>query len=493
MPISYDPTNNIVTCVGDATKGDSESNPFTFEDLYNADKAGMLQLLSPTTAAMDLDLDRQIRPADSGALRLSLIITNYSPPKGTVTLSGKDMFDQTQQEEMEITGNGEYLTNEYWKSIDSGGIDCIGTYTIEITQPRWGVISKFGKQYSFDCRLIFGDGVASTYFTEKSKQTIFLATAISGLGQKFIEIKGEATFTLGILDDLSAKRTSQGVSVMVTADYSGTYLLYSSGTAIVYLYSTQFATESEYAHIRLIGSSSRIWNCVFEKVTLYQMTNADIFNINSWKYTSTGYAPIYRLTGCTMDKINVFSSYRAFYVAAGSFTVSNVYVRGTTDYLATLIASGTDPAYFINVDSDTWNLFWAFSGTRKVFRQYEFNAHCQDKDGNDLSGVSVVAEYINPYGQAFSETTDGNGDIPTQTVDHGFFDPAHESTEQMKTPLKVTYSKTGYQTVVKYYDMDEKTKDRVVLHKAVGVFLDFGRPVVNLKKNDPENKNVMVL
>jgi len=138
-------------------------------------------------------------------------------------------------------------------------------------------------------------------------------------------------------------------------------------------------------------------------------------------------------------------------------------------------------------------IYWHGTSTAEVYRQYTFDAHCQDKDGNNLNGVSAVADYISPYGQAFSETSDVNGDISTQTADHGFFDQAHGDTEQLKTPLKVTYSKAGYQTVVKYYDLEEKTKDVVVLHKAVSVFLDFGRPVINLKKTDPENKNVMVV
>jgi len=65
--------------------------------------------------------------------------------------------------------------------------------------------------------------------------------------------------------------------------------------------------------------------------------------------------------------------------------------------------------------------------------------------------------------EAFTDTTDENGEISTQTVDHGYFDQAHGDTEQLKTPLKVTYSKAGYQTVVKYYDLDEKTKDVVLM------------------------------
>ena len=72
MPITYNATNNILTVTGY-----TEAVPCTFTELYSADKAGSLQLLAPVAAALDLSLDRQVRPADNKALKLNIIITGF--------------------------------------------------------------------------------------------------------------------------------------------------------------------------------------------------------------------------------------------------------------------------------------------------------------------------------------------------------------------------------------------------------------------------------
>ena len=63
METTYDPTSNIITVTGG-----TEVAPYTFSDVYDADKAGTLQLLAPVAGGLDLSLDRQVRLADDKAL-----------------------------------------------------------------------------------------------------------------------------------------------------------------------------------------------------------------------------------------------------------------------------------------------------------------------------------------------------------------------------------------------------------------------------------------
>lgn len=43
--ITYDAGSNTITVVGDASCGNSESNPCNFNNIYNADKTGTLTLI----------------------------------------------------------------------------------------------------------------------------------------------------------------------------------------------------------------------------------------------------------------------------------------------------------------------------------------------------------------------------------------------------------------------------------------------------------------
>lgn len=303
-----------------------------------------------------------------------------------------------------------------------------------------------------------------------------------------------AYLILGELIDAVEKTTRKGCVIFSAQTVNGAlFFRPQSGGAHIFAYGCAFknvgkffASGHGYAFgIETYTTDSKIYNCLFDGCGLSGLFG-DVYNI---VILNAAYAVPPALIA---EKITTMHHSRGIQLSgSGSRTVRNCLF--VDPYEADFfMREVTAHMYAINVECD-WLVVWYLTSTHYLYRQYEFDVHCQDKNGNDLSGVSVVAEYISPYGQAFSTTTDANGGISTQIVDHGFFDQANGSTEQLKTPLKVTYSKAGYQTVIKYYDLNEKTKDVVVMHKAVGVFLDFGRPIVNLKKTDPENKNVMVV
>ncbi len=357
----------------------------------------------------------------------------------------------------------------------------------------WGVVSKQGTaQFMFDCKLKIGDGSTETWFADTKKQITWNDIDTSSY-ERIIEVKSNAHFIMGTVINESEKATKDGVQFVTFLDHTtpswhqpAVFISYNYNSNVdLKLYSCSFSSAVGTSGTVWMagGQDHRLWNCILDN---FGVEGGDVFNVMLLDADGVKYAR------GTYEKIYAYDNSRLVYTHFDyPFEFKDVYGRNNT-IIATLASAWSGIGKIINSDLDVWSFYWDPAATGKIYRQYEFDTHCQDKEGGDLTGVSAVGEYVSPYGQAFSQTTDGNGDIPTQTVDHGFFDQAHGDTEQLKTPLKVTYSKPGYQTIVKYYDMIEKTKDVVVLHKAVRVF-EASKPVINLKRTDPENKKVLVL
>jgi len=492
MPIVYNATDNTITVTGY-----TEAVPCSFVDLFNADKAGSLQLLAPTSASLDLSLSIQIKPADDKALKLNLIITNFSVI-GTVTLTGLDKDGNAQTEDVSITGNGTYVTTKWFKSIDAGGIDCIGTYTIEITQSRWGVVWKEANTYILDARIILGQGTSanSAWLKDKNANIFFSSRAITVESQHAILLHDYSGLQYGTLDDLATKRTSESVYMSIDRqNFTNVRIIFMYGAnTSVYLYSSILASISTTGNI-IFGSqienswngSIRIYNCIFDRVYFYTGSGHDIYNL----VMSKGIHGLNSISSTTIDKISIYGIYYAISHYYYPNTIKNAYLRGNT--WAVRWTGNTNPLYLINPDIDNWTISWDYTPFEKIFRQYEFDSHAQDKNGNPLSDVQVLGEYISPYGTAFDVTTNVNGDIATQIVDRSWYEQATGNTENLKTPLKVTYKKAGYQTVIKYYSLSEKIKDRVVMQRAIDIIFMGGHPVLNLDEDNPESEDYQSL
>ncbi len=153
----------------------------SFDDLVTVDKLGTFTLMWPIPASNDLSLLWQPRPQEWGATKLKLVITGYSSG-GNVTLSGKDENNAPITETVPITGNGTYNTTKAFKNIDTGGIDCIGNYTIEIQQPRWGAFGKFGNMWQIShTQLGIGDGSIQTNISASKGMLRLVYSGISQL------------------------------------------------------------------------------------------------------------------------------------------------------------------------------------------------------------------------------------------------------------------------------------------------------------------------
>jgi len=170
MAITYDPTSNVITVTGY-----TEGTPCDFDELRTADMAGTLQL-KPSTAILPYpgwDTDREVRPADSLALRITCVITNYSAP-GTLTIEGLDAYGVTLAYNWAINGNGTRVTPAEVRFSQIDRVYSPGTFDVEVTQDRWGVVWKTGAtQFTLDCKVQIGDGSTNTWFATELEQAVF--------------------------------------------------------------------------------------------------------------------------------------------------------------------------------------------------------------------------------------------------------------------------------------------------------------------------------
>jgi hypothetical protein len=493
LPITYNPSTNIIT----DNNVNTEATADDFDDLYTADKAGSLQLLAPTASALDLSLSTQVRSADDKALKLNIIITGFSAA-GDITLTGQDKDGNAQTEIISITANGTYVSTKWFKSIDANGVDCTGTYTIEVTQSRWGVVWKAGTtQFMFDCRIIIGDGSTTTWFVDTEKQVCFSATAITVADQYLVTLMNYAYLRFGILDDAATRRTSRGIHLI---DLHSTYnhgLIKQSSTATtqsLYIYSSAFEAKV-LADVELRQNVKFYNNLVGQAVAISIRTTSttmEIYNIIKEKLTSES-APHFGfyVSPTYVDKITVTGMGRVIYAGGtNSYIVKNVYARQYT-YLFRPY-SWTGNAYLVNFDVDNWNFLWYNSPDGKVYRQYEFDLTVTDKDNNPISGATVTLK-DKDGNTVFTATTDTNGNIATQTVSRGYYQQSTGNTLNEYSPHTLTIEKAGYQIYIKGFTLAEKTKWEIKLTKIVDIILVDGKPALNLSETDPDNELYAVM
>jgi len=200
--------------------GGTEENPYTMEDLYNADIAGTLELL-PEVEATDTPhrLRTPVNPADSKQLALDVVVTSYTSA-GSVTLTGKDAGGDAKSETITINGTGTFTSTKTYASIDEDGVTCTGDFTFKIIQNRWGFVERhkfqFGNNvdwgsnnYTLHCSF-FNEG----YFLTK-KENIFIAGGFNP------GINTNAHFTAGELSSVGTGKRGSNITFMNRRWFAG--------------------------------------------------------------------------------------------------------------------------------------------------------------------------------------------------------------------------------------------------------------------------------
>ena len=384
----------------------------------------------------------------------------YDAPSNTITVTG-------------YTEGTPCTFLDIWNADQAGG---------------WGVVSKQGDvQFLFDCKLQIGDGSTETWFADTNKEIVFSDSAAPVKWDNLFRFKANSNFRLGTLVDATDKITKDGCAIIVATQTQGQYRLFIGDLGLdeVELYSSTFYNGKYIA----CSGDWKIYNCIFDTFGIgFQFGTPYFYNVlfyDCW---------IGNMIPTQVEKLHIFSVSKAFYTRGAYYIdIQNVIVRDVT----TLAEIADADCHFVNVDSNTWGLtWWAPPTPGKLYRQYEFDLTVRDKKTKSSINGATVTMWDKDGNQIFSVTTDTDGKITTQTVTYKLYedDGTGSTVETAFSPFHLRIEKTGYQTYDDYgIELDKKTELEIGLNKAVGIFLDFGRPVVNLKKADPENKNIMVL
>jgi hypothetical protein len=422
--------------------GGTSVAPATFADFVTADRAGTANS-QDTRAITVVDaspvaVTRAIRPVERLVLggpanTLYLVITNWNATSATIHIAGTDMDGNAASEDIVVTANGTYYTVNRYKTIISTQVTALtGTgFTYTLTQKGWGVIwNKENGQYQIDCLLIIGDGSTSTYLTDITKSIVFSSLT----GTAYIQVKTNATFTLGQILDSILKTTHNGCYVYIPG--GTTYAIWGRGGITNFLGCLFSGSGNVTA---LLG---QMYDCTMDIISLYAISNGLDINNLIIKNTATA---LYNIS-TQLNDINIESiTLRNIYLAGSpNYTMSNVISKNTSPPSQSICANVfSGNAYLINCNIE-WIIYWLGTSPGIINRQYTFDLLVTDINGTPISGATVTLK-DKTGATVFSLTTAADGTITEQTVTRGYYNQANGSTLQDNGPHTLTIIKSGYQ------------------------------------------------
>lgn len=464
--ITYDEGANVITVTGYSLR-----TPCTFKDVWNADKAGTLELVHARAITgadgAPVAVSHALRPKDYYVLGLAdvYITVNNFTAESTVQIVGTEEYGAVQTENIAITGNGTYNSTLYWRTIATTQVTVYaGNFTYTLTQGQWGVVwQQEVNQYGFDAKLVVGDGSTATYFVDLDKQITFKNGIATASYQQLIYVRTAANFRLGQKDDASLKRTSHGCCLINLDNTYVVFLIRSDNGVDTLLYSCLFLDAFQAANETWV-EAKEIWNCHFTNMVLPYWGNhkggGTIYNVICSGYYGIR-IEIAGWTG-TVDTLILNTIRRCLYFHnAGGFTVSNIV--GNTPFGQSIMMQ-TVPTDINLVDAmlNKWTFTWTGTSAGKLYRQYTFNLHVTDKNNNNISGATVGLK--DKMGNVvFSVTTATDGTITQQTVSRGYYNQAHGDTLQEYSPHTLTIAKLGYQTYTGNFTLSQKTNWTIAL------------------------------
>jgi hypothetical protein len=330
----------------------------------------------------------------------------------------------------------------------------------------WGVTHLQGiAQFKIDAKLVFGDGSTTTTFSATNVQILQTNVAVAD-DTIIVRIENAATFTLGSLENATAKTTQYGVSWMVDGQNTWYRLWFQADTgAVLNIYSSLFQyvnarSDTQGLFIKSASSTNRIWNTMLTGYILGLRDGAaDHYNVY---ISEADYAVVNQ--GGTFQNIFLYKAGLVWWWSS-SVTITNLFLRRS--FYAYAFDHYSDMSqYLINPDVDSWTFHWrGYYGSpnyAKVYRQYTIDLHVIDKANNAIIGATVTLEDKNGN-TVFSVTTNATGDIATQTVSRGYYSQATGDTLQEYGPHTLTITKEGYQTYTENFTLSQKTNWTIAL------------------------------
>lgn len=425
--------SKIVVCNG------TEGTPKTFANMHDADMAGSFELLAATACTTNMTLTNQIQPAEQLGLQISFILSGTSAGAGdTLDITGTDHLGNAQNESIDVSGgDGTYNGDKYWRTITD--IDCTGWAdgTLQVTQPRWGVVWEVIENgfYKIDCDVDIGDNSTSTYFQTKNESIYFA-------NDKMLSCTGTgAHLTFG---ELVSDVPQNGSRLDIGPDGISNYLS-SSSSSTLKIYASHIHCRTD-IKMWMRGNALDIRETILSMYTgnLYRgfiFSNCGSGNLDNVYIVRTLYAMIL-LASPTMTNVRIGKANRGVASSANGVIATGVKFTDTTYDVATepgpFNLTLKDPVTSISTIQIGAEVGW-------VKEQYTCNIHVADKDGNDLSGVTVVCKDKNDN-QIFSVQTDGSGDIAEQIIDYKKWEGTSETLTEY-SPHKFIFTKAGQRTI----------------------------------------------
>jgi len=308
----------------------------------------------------------------------------------------------------------------------------------------WGVVTMQGtSQFLFTAKLIIGDNVNATTFSDTLKTVEFSAAVITGNTQQCIRINDYATLTFGELIDAGRKSTRNGVHIYcpVTAfQYYPLFIRYTVSNNYSYLYGCTFTCNSTVRRDISVLPRGNVYNCFFNGVYLAVGLDPVTNNI----MLANVYVALRSPSGTNQGNITVneCNRYIWFYVNGG--TVTNIVGVGASE-VGIRVASVTANMYLVNALLDLWTFNFSGSAGVECYRQYTVNLQVLDKAGTAINGATATWKN-NAGANVFSVATGATGAIAEQTVSRGYYDQAHGNTLQDYGPFDLTVELAGYRT-----------------------------------------------
>jgi len=474
--ITYDASANTITLVGDEEKGGSASNPFTFTDVYYADKNGTLTLFSDyVTSGNTYTLTTQVRPTDEGALKVNFSISNLTG-SGNITVRGKDRDGEYQEEVIEITSTGNYTTENWYSEITNFTVNGF-TADLEAVQGQWGAVWRNENFFRFDAILKIGDDATPTYFKDVRKIIYFSSVLYKESGSNtLMNIRTKTTVTFGNLAKEESKSTYSGCIFLSPESGNGWGNIYAKGNTS--FYSCYFGGKKEF-YIELAGNS-KIWNSHIEQ-SLTMWEEGEIFHIYSFgKWAG--------ITGASQD-IKIEEVWRhaggvGIWLTGYPSIVRNLQVKllGYEAHIQ-VYEKGDATSKLIDCDmydengelTDNWIFYFYGSaeGQHKVKRQYTLNLKVVDEMGNPIKDASVRIH--NRTGALVANLeTDENGSITT-ILTYGTYAKNLSHTQQnrdvlnanltLETPHTLVISKDGFKEYRVTFKANKKLDWKIALKR----------------------------
>jgi len=473
--ITYDVSSNTITLVGDEEKGGSASNPFTFADVYYADKNGTLTLFSDyVTSGNTYSLTIQVRPADEEALKVNFSISNLTG-SGNITVRGKDKDGEYQEEVIEITSTGNYTTENWYSEITNFTVNGFSA-DLEVVQGQWGVVWRNEDFFRFDAILKIGDDVTPTYFKDARKIIYFSSTLYreSG-GNTLINIRRKTIVTFGYVYKEESKSTYAGCIFLSPESENGWGDIFAYGNTS--FLSCYFGGKRE-IYIRL-HDNSKIWNSYVEQ-SLKMYDKSEIYHIYSVMHfggISVGsqnikVEEVWRHAGGVGIWLGYPSVVRNLQVKLPGYK-AHVYVAESGDVTSKLIDCDM---YDENGElTDNWIFYFYGSaeGQHKVKRQYTLNLRVVDEMGNPIKDANI--RIYNRTGALVANLeTDENGSITT-ILTYGTYTKNLSHSQQnrdvlnanltLETPHTLVISKEGFKEYRVTFKANKKLDWKIALKR----------------------------